>query len=242
MKQIVITGISSDLGKAIGAVLSADPGTQIIGTMRRKMLPEETALPNMRIIEECDLTDSSACERLGQEVANRFKGPFGFVHSVGDFWDHVPFSEVSPDRALHVVESHVDTLYRSLYYLIPVMKSAGGGSVVSFSCHSVNYNYPWMAAFTAAKSAVESLMRSLANEYSGDGLRFNAIVLASLRTAKVQKSKPHGDFAHFTPPEDIAPIVRFLLSKEAYLITGNAINLFVHSDEFFSSYFKRVAK
>ena len=108
---------------------------------------------------------------------------------------------------------------------------------------SVKYNYPLMASFTASKSAVESLMRSLANEYSGYNMRFNSIVLASLRTSKVIQAKPHGDHAHFIPPKDISPIIRFLLSDASYLVNGNAINLFIHSEDFYNSgYLKRIGR
>jgi NAD(P)-dependent dehydrogenase (short-subunit alcohol dehydrogenase family) len=100
-----------------------------------------------------------------------------------------------------------------------------------------------MSAFTAAKSAVESLMRSMANEFSGDGLRFNSLVLASLQTAKVYASKPHGDFDNFIPPMQLVPIVRFLLSDASGLVNGNAINVFKHSDAFYhTGYFERVAR
>jgi len=100
-----------------------------------------------------------------------------------------------------------------------------------------------MASFTAAKSAVESLVRSLANEFSGDGMRFNSLVLASVKTKKVKQSKPHGDFLHFIPPSDILPVIKFLLSGDAYLVNGNAINLFKHSDQFYhAGYFERVAR
>ena len=54
----------------------------------------------------------------------------------------------------------------------------GGGSVVAFSCNSTLYHYPWMTAFTASKSAVDSMITSLANEFSGDNLRFNSLRLS----------------------------------------------------------------
>src|SRR5206468_190780 len=109
--------------------------------------------------------------------------------------------------------------------------------------NSVRYNYPWMAPFTAAKSALESLTRSLANEYSAHNLRFNSLVLSSVQTPKVHESKPHGDFEHYLPPRDLVPVIDFLLSPEAYLVNGNSIQLFDHSESFFhQGYFQRIEK
>ena len=76
-----------------------------------------------------------------------------------------------------------------------------------------------------------------------DGLRFNSLMLSSLKTQKEHESKPHGDFDNFLPPEDIVPVIRFLLSRESYLVNGNVISLFRHSETFYNSgFFQRIAK
>jgi NAD(P)-dependent dehydrogenase (short-subunit alcohol dehydrogenase family) len=240
--QIIITGISSELGRVLAQELSRQKGVCVIGTMRRLRKPADTFPKNVRIIDGCDLTKPEYCQQLA-DAAKGFRGPFGLVHSVGDFWDHVPFLDFGPQEANRMFASHVTTFYNVLQSIVPIMRSHKGGSCIAFSCNSVRYNYPWMASFTASKSAVDSLVRSLSNEYSGDNLRFNSLVLASLRTRKVRFSKPHGDFAHFIPAKDIVPVIKFLLSKDSYLVNGNTINLFRHSDQFYSSgYFQRIAK
>jgi NAD(P)-dependent dehydrogenase (short-subunit alcohol dehydrogenase family) len=242
-QPIVLTGISSELGAILATELAKDPDVQIIGTMRRAVRSEDTFPSNILVLDRCDLTDAECCARIADTVTQNFTSAFGFIHSVGDFWDHKPFLDLTMEQAQKVFESHVGTLYNTSKILLPVMQAKGGGSCITFSCNSARYNYPWMAPFTASKSAVDSLVRSLANEFSGQNIRFNSLVLSSLRTEKVRKSKPHGDFAHFIPPKDIVPIIRFLLSKAASLINGNMINLFVHSDDFYNSgYFRRIAK
>lgn len=243
LKHIVLTGASSELGAFLLQRFSEISGTQIIATMRRERRVDDVYGPNVRLLDKLDLTQRDACERLGREVGESFSGNFALIHSVGDFWDHLPFEEFDGDQAATMFESHVTTLYNTLASLIPVMKHNGGGSVVTFSCNSVRYNYPWMAAFTASKSAVDSLVRSLANEFSGNGIRLNSLVLASVKTRKVQQSKPHGDFVHFISPSDIFPVVQFLLSDTSFLVNGNTINLFEHSDQFFrTGYFERISK
>lgn len=242
-KQIVITGISSELGAIIARTLATDPEIKIIGTMRRLLLKgKEEFSQNIHILDNCDLTKPECCSKLAATTNQLFNGPFGLIHSVGDFWNHVPFLDIGPIKGHHMFDSHVTTFYNVLQALIPLMQAKGGGSTIAFSCNSVRYNYPWMAAFTAAKSAVESLVRSLANEFSAESMRFNTIALASVKTTKVQQSKPHGDYEHFIPPEDIVPVVRFLLSAQSYLVNGNSINLFQHSDSFYhKGYFERVS-
>ncbi len=242
-KQIIITGISSELGCVFAKELARGKGVQIIGTMRRAKKTADKFPRNVQVIDGCDLTKPDCCRQVANAAKKQFKGPFGFIHSVGDFWDHVPFLDFEPDSARRMFASHVTTFYNVLQALVPAMQSHRGGSCIAFSCNSVRYNYPSMASFTASKSAVDGLVRSLANEFSGEGLRFNSLVLASVKTKKVHDSKPHGDFAHFIPPKDIVPVIQFLLSRDSYLINGNAINLFRHSKQFYhTGYFQRIAK
>ncbi len=242
-KQVIITGISSELGQVLATELSKELDVKVIGTMRRKRTKKDSFPPNVQVLDDCDLTNPSCCEVAAKVVDREFSGPFGFVHSVGDFWNHVSFLDFGPKQATRMFESHVTTLYNVLQSLVPIMLTKGGSSCVAFSCNSVRYNYPWMASFTASKSAVDSLIRSLANEFSGQNLRFNSLVLASVKTQKVHDSKPHGDFDHYISPRDIIPIVRFLLSPESRLINGSTINLFEHSEQFYrQGYFERISR
>ncbi len=242
-KQIIITGISSELGGILAREFSKERGVQIIGTMRRKRVTADKFPKSICILQGCDLTDPQSCSKLAKMAEQRFRGRFGLVHCVGDFWHHDPFLDFGPKEAQTMFASHVTTFYNALQFLIPVMKRRHGGSVVAFSCNSTLYHYPWMTAFTASKSAVDSMVTSLANEYSGENIRLNSIRLSSLKTEPVRRSKPHGDFSHFTPPKDIFPIVRFLLSPAAYLVNGNSISTFKHSEGFYrQGYFERVSK
>jgi NAD(P)-dependent dehydrogenase (short-subunit alcohol dehydrogenase family) len=242
-REVIIAGISGVLGSIIARELANDIDVQIIGTMRRKRTATDKFPNNINVIDDCDLAKSECCVRVAETASHLFKGPFGFIHSVGHFRDHISFHEIDTVEANRIFESNATTFYNILHALVPVMKAKGGGSSIAFSCNSVRYNYPWMSSFTASKAALDSLVRSFANEFSGLALRFNSLELASLKTEKEHTSKPHGDFENFIPPEDLVPVIRFLLSPESYLVNGNSISLFKHSDQFYhTGYFERVEK
>ena len=242
-KQILITGISSDLGTVLANAFATDKGINIIGSMRRKLLPDDNFPDNVLIVDECDLTDIKDAKRIASVVSATFHEQFSLIHSVGNFWEHVPFLQTSSLEAQKMFESHMLTLYTVLQEIIPIMISNGGGSCVAFSCNSTKYNYPLMAAFTASKSSIESLIRSLAHEFSGDRIRFNSLSLASLKTKKVKESKPHGDFVNFLDPLELVPIIRFLLSDDSIYVNGTTFNIYKYSDNFYrKGYLSRIAK
>ena len=135
-QQILITGISSEIGSVLAKELTRDPGVRMIATMRRKRPPGFNPGKHIHIIDQCDMTLPECCDRVAETVDRRFRGSFGLVHSVGDFWYHVPFLEFGSEQAKRMFDSHVITFYNILQAIVPVMKKKGGGSVIAFSCNS----------------------------------------------------------------------------------------------------------
>ena len=110
LKQIVITGISSELGGILARSLALKSDVEIIGTMRRKKTQHDKFPANVSILDNCDITKLECCHQVAEIVKQNFNNPFGFIHSVGDFWDHVPFEEFETENASRMFESHVTTL------------------------------------------------------------------------------------------------------------------------------------
>jgi NADP-dependent 3-hydroxy acid dehydrogenase YdfG len=243
LNNFLITGISSGLGSILAQELAKLPGAQIIGTMRRERRVNNRFPGDIKIIDRCDLLNDEDNAYLSSVALHTFEQPFCFIHSVGETTEHESFLDFPAVKAKSMFDSHVMTFYNALQHLIPVMKVRGGGNCLAFSCNSTKYNYPLMATFTAAKNAIDSLVRSLANEFSCDKIRFNSLALSTVWSEREVKLKPHGDTAHYLLPEDIAKIIPFLTSDDAHLMSGNSISLFEPSETFFrTGYLERIKK
>lgn len=237
----LVTGANSQLGRALVNYICKLEGISLFITSRsRYNFGSILERKNVKYLPGIDLTVASDLEHLSSEVDSFFAERINIIHSVGDFWYHVPFSEIGITEAKQMMESHYLTLYGVAHSLIPVMIRKGGGSMIAFSCNSVRYNYPHMAAFSSAKAAVESLVKCLANEYSKDNINANVIQLSSLQTDKVKHSKPFGDYHHFIPIEELAVLIKEINNPAFKLLSGNVINLFKYSPSFFNEgYFQR---
>jgi 2-deoxy-D-gluconate 3-dehydrogenase len=116
----------------------------------------------------------------------------------------------------------------------------GGGKIIAFSCNSVIYNYPEMAAFTSVKAAVEGLIKAISNEWAGKGVSANAFALPTIKTKKVIDSKKVEDFKDYITPDELADIVLSFLKLPHNYINGSIIKLFKYNSSFYSkSYFER---
>ncbi|MGE0878255.1 MAG: SDR family NAD(P)-dependent oxidoreductase [Acidimicrobiia bacterium] len=115
-------------------------------------------------------------------------------------------------------------------YAVPKMIEAGGGAVVNVSSEASYRPPPGMAAYAAAKAAMNSLSRSIAVEYGDRNIRSNAVITGMvLPPAARERFEAHPVLGpklrsqHLTRPgrrEDIANAVVFLASDESAYITG----------------------
>ncbi len=105
----------------------------------------------------------------------------------------------------------------------------GGGAVVNISSGSPKKTTPSMAAYAAAKSALNALTRTLANDLGARGVRVNAVSPGLTRTNGTRAMWEGDDgraaganllLGRMTEVDDVAAAVAFLLSDEAASITG----------------------
>jgi len=243
--NILITGASSAVGIKLSNLVAEqkDDSWRIILSSRSSNADlSELQSTNIKYVGGIDLLKQDDIEVLAKESASFFAGPFNISHSVGEFLDRVPFTGIKTERAKNIMDSHYTTLYGLLQHLIPVMIGKGGGRVLAFSCNSVRYNYPHMASFTAAKAALEALVKSIANEYAMNNIIANALELSSIQSEVDRQSKPHGDFEHYLPLETIAETVLKILDMSS-IVNGAVVNCFSYSHSFFNEgYFSRNRK
>jgi NAD(P)-dependent dehydrogenase (short-subunit alcohol dehydrogenase family) len=238
LTNLLIFGAASDIGTTLLTEAAGRRGMNIIGVTRSTRIRKPPR--RAKILEGVDLTKEADLTCMAEEVAQQFKGPFGIVHSVGDFWVHKPLVETPFAEIERMIASQVLTLFGVARYLTPVMRRNGGGRLVAFSCNSVTYNYPDMAPFTASKAAVESFVKCYANEHSELGIAATALALPTIRTRTVLKEKPTGDARNYIRPEDLAKYVLDHVLTLPHEVNGNVIKLFKYSPTFYhQSYYER---
>ena len=142
--------------------------------------------------------------------------------------------------ARRLIISHYITLFGTARAVIPVMQAVGGGKIFAFSCNSVKYNYPDMAAFTSCKAAVECLIKCIANEVSKYGIVANSFALPSIKTQSVIDTKPEAFHHDYVTLPELTSCIEATVENLSPLINGTVINVFKYSDSFYhKGYYER---
>ena len=167
-----------------------------------------------------------------------FEVPFTLVHSVGAFWEHKSINDTDFSEIVNMIMTHYVTLFGTVKFILPFMEKSGG-KIVAFSCNSVKYNYPDMAAFTSSKAAIECFIKCLANEKSKYRIIANAFALPSIKTNNVIQTKPSEFIQNYITLPELTSTIEETIEAMSDLTNGNIISLFKYSDSFYhKGYFK----
>lgn len=134
------------------------------------------------------------------------------------------------------LEMCLTNIWLCMKYEIPAMLASGGGSLVNISSNASLKGQAFNTAYATAKSGVNILTKSSADEYARQGIRINAVSPGTILTpglAKYFEEQPHMEEAlnksaamgRLGKPEEIAEAVTFLCSDRASYITGQILSV-----------------
>jgi meso-butanediol dehydrogenase / (S,S)-butanediol dehydrogenase / diacetyl reductase len=122
-------------------------------------------------------------------------------------------------------------------YAVPVMRTAGGGSIVNISASSSKRALPHRPAYHASKGALNAMTRQLAVDYGKDDIRVNTIIVGFIFTGSPEMTAILSDPARraafekniplprLGEPADIAAGVVYLASDQAKYVTGTELTI-----------------
>lgn len=232
-KTVVVTGGASGIGETIVAHFArqkAKVGFLDIKTREGEGLASKLVQDGGEVhFEACDLIDIEALKTAIAAVRARF-GPINvLINNAGHDERHVTEDVTSRyfDERIAINLKHQ---FFAAQAVLGDMKTLGGGSIVNFGSTSWMIGLGGMAVYTAAKSAVIGLTRSLARDYGRYNIRVNAIAPGWIMTKRQIELwlTPEGEQAIMSnqclkrklQPDDIAKFVVFLASDEARACTA----------------------
>ena len=172
----------------------------------------------------CDLSDPVAVGELAENVSKLAPGGVSaMVHMAGGYVEGGPVAATEPSTWDKLITSNLTTAFIATRAFLPLVRRARGAMVYFASTTALpGAGVAKMAAYTAAKGGVVTLMRAVAAEEKSHGVRANALAPLAIRTAENLASM--GSEHQYVERETIAAWVLWL-STRASAINGQVIRL-----------------
>lgn len=231
-KVALVTGAASGIGRATARRL-AEEGARLLCADRNLEGAQATAaaIGDGAVAWRLDVADPSSCTRAVEAAVERWGrlDALANVAGIGGFGHAAEIDDASWQRLLDVNLTGVFQMTRAA---LPHLE-ASRGNIVNIASAAGLVGTPYASAYSASKSGVVGLTRSIAVEYASRGVRVNAICPGAVDTPliaggfdAISNVEPRL-FERLTPllapmarPEDIAAAVAFLASGDAAFVTG----------------------
>jgi NAD(P)-dependent dehydrogenase (short-subunit alcohol dehydrogenase family) len=209
---VVVTDIDVDRAKATAAVLEAD-GASAIGLGQ-------------------DVTSTASTDAAVAAAVERYGRLDALVNNAGTI-DPGPSEEVTDEAWSRLLSVHLDGTFRTSRAAYPALAD-GGGAIVNISSVAAHVGLVRRLSYSAAKSALEGMARTLAVEWADAGIRVNAVAPGYTRTelyehvtstGLVDMNRMLARVPMHRPGEtsEVAAAILFLASPAASYVTGQTL-------------------
>jgi gluconate 5-dehydrogenase len=200
-KTALVTGGGSGIGLAVARAF-VQAGARVVLVGRRAALIEEGArsIGHGSIAIVHDVTHTEETPAVVEQVESRV-GPVDIL--VNNAGVHLKKSavETTSEEFHNMFGTHIVGAHALTRAVVPGMIKRGGGTILFIASMASLFGIPMVVAYSAAKSAMVGMVRTLATELSPNGIRVNAIAPGWIETDMSSKAF-QGD------PERIKNILR----------------------------------
>ena len=133
--------------------------------------------------QHCDLKDIGALQAAIAEVAKRLGPITVLVNNAANDQRH-KFEDVTVEYWDERLATNLRHQFFAIQAVAPMMRSAGGGSIINFGSVSWHTAQGGMPAYTTAKAGVEGLTRGMARDLGPDSIRVNTVIPGWIMTER----------------------------------------------------------
>lgn len=235
-KVVLVTGASRGIGAAIADTLGKS-GYTVIGTATTTSGADSIS---QRFVAKgilgagmpLNVTDPDSISALLQSVVENFGAPTVLVNNAGITKDNI-LMRMKEDEWLDVINTNLNAVFRLSKACVRPMTKARWGRIVNISSVVGSMGNGGQSNYSATKAGVEGFSRALAKELGSRSITVNTVAPGFIDT-DMTKDLPDANkevllgqipLARLGAPEEIAAVVKFLVSDAAGYITGETIHV-----------------
>lgn len=234
MKTALVTGGSGGMGAAICGRLAAD-GCHVYVHAHRGLAAAQELVDRLLASGGSaetivfDVTDSAAVtQALNPIIDNQ---PIQILVNNAGIHDDAIFPGMRAEQWHRVLDVSVNGFFNVTHTLMMPMIRSRWGRIINVSSIAALTGNRGQVNYSAAKGAINSATKSLAQEVASRGITVNAVAPGIIDTAMIASTFKAEDIARLVPmkrvgkPSEVADLIGFLASEQAAYITGQIISI-----------------
>ncbi|MDD9195696.1 3-ketoacyl-ACP reductase FabG2 [Aliivibrio sp. S3MY1] len=234
-RQVLVTGASKGIGRAISEQLAKDGFYVVVHYMSDQAGAEQTLATieenggSGRLIQ-FDISDRAQCkERLENDI--EIHGAYYGVVSNAGITRDTAFPAMTEEEWDGVIHTNLDSFYNVLHpCVMPMVQLRKGGRIVTLASVSGIVGNRGQTNYSAAKAGVIGATKSLALELAKRKITVNCVAPGLIDTGMVDEhvkehALPQVPLRRMGDPEEVAGLVSYLMSDVAGYVTRQVISI-----------------
>jgi len=242
--RVLVTAGAAGIGFAIAKTfVEHGARVHICDVDEQALAAAQEALPGVTQTR-ADVASRADVERLFEDAARALGGLDVLVNNAGIAGPTAKVENIAPEDWERCIAVDLNGMFYCTRRAMPLIKAAGGGSIVNLSSIAGRLGFALRTPYAAAKWAVVGFTQSLAAEAGPDGVRVNCIQPGIVEGARVDRIVAAKAAALGVPPaevlarmvegvslkttvtaQDVANTALFLASDAGRHISGQSISV-----------------
>ncbi len=243
-QRVLVTAGAAGIGFAIADTLSHLGARVAVCDIAQDALEAAGRKLKLEDAVQADVSSEADVDRLFQRVTASLGGLDALVNNAGIAGPTGGVEEIDPAEWRRCLDVGLTGQFLCARRAVPLLKAAGGGSIVSMSSAAGRHGYAFRTPYSAAKFGVIGFTQSLAKELGPHAIRVNAILPGIIEGPRIEsvieaRAKQVGvsheemtkrylqniSLRRMTSPYDVAAMVAFLLSDAGINISGQSLGV-----------------